>query len=215
VSTFSSKVQFLSSKTLANEVARLVAAHASVPVNEVGGERMNVSGSGAGANGSGGDAAAGLEADERQEKEEEEDEDAQQQGEMQDESDQEDGGDYVNEYGDDDEDGGGDAFGDDGGQPTTAERHTHTRARTRQRTGTGPRLPSPLCCLLRGPCCVFFPCRRRRNDVIALCCMPFFALLSTLFPQCLNFMSHCRVGQRIFASDADGGCPNERTRSLC
>jgi hypothetical protein len=119
VSTFSSKVQFLSSKTLANEVARLVAAHASVPVNEVGGARMDVSGSGAGANGSGGGgdaAAAGLEADERQEKEEEEDEENQQQGEMQDESDQEDGGDYVNEYGDDDEDGGGDAFGDDGGQ---------------------------------------------------------------------------------------------------
>jgi len=158
VSTFSSKVQFLSSKTLANEVARLVAAHASVPVNEVGGERMDVSGSGAGADGSGGDAATGLDADERQEKEEEEEEEAQQQGEMQDESDQEDGGDYVNEYGDDDEDGGGDAFGDDGGQqqpPHACMQPGQVRALRTSLAVFLAFLRSSICSLLCGPCCVF------------------------------------------------------------
>jgi len=108
-STFTSKVQFLSSRTLANEVARLVAASASVPVNQVGGERMDLSGSG-GAAGADDERKDGLAGDEK-ENEEEEDEQAQ---EHQPESDQEEeGGDYVNDYADDDEDGG-DAFGDDG-----------------------------------------------------------------------------------------------------
>lgn len=111
--TFTSKVQFLSTKTLLSEVTRLVTARAP---NTGNGER----GSGAGANADeigldinmdGGDEMT----DER--KGDGEDEDGENMEMEEEEEDELDGGDdYLENHGDDDEDGGGDGFGEDDGE---------------------------------------------------------------------------------------------------
>jgi len=109
---FASKAQFLSSKTLANEVARLVAAGSSMPINDAATQRQTAAGDRIAAGGEGVDEEDEDEERPRRRGEDEEEEEDQQQ-EMDEDSDDMDGGDYTGNYYDDDENDD-DAFGDDG-----------------------------------------------------------------------------------------------------
>lgn len=114
--TFTSKVQFLSSRHLEKEVARLVAAGAALRSNAVGDER----GHGGAAGGAGAGGADDEKDEAAQERKDADAEDEEEQVEEEAESDDmEEGGDYVDNYGDDDEDGGGDPLDDNGDEGET------------------------------------------------------------------------------------------------
>ena len=110
--TFTSKVQFLSSRNLEKEVARLVAAGAALRSNAVGDERT----SGVGGGDSDEKDEAAQEKKDADAAEEEDEEGAEEEAES---DDMEEGGDYVDNYGDDDEDGGGDPLDDNGDEGET------------------------------------------------------------------------------------------------